>query len=195
MDRLRRQHLLAAAESLLVSSPSTSAFLAMQCGQSIPDQYSTEATDTHRTGFCQSCGTMQIPGVTVRTKRVVPKGRTSRRQAVNQKSMTKQRQCLKCRNSMPMTLEQQKRRPKAPATPANSQLATTKTTAAATPALPMQTSDTTQATSTQGQQEGKVSSKKRAKARKDRAGLQALLGKPTAVPANRSLSFADFLKK
>jgi RNase P subunit RPR2 len=195
MDRLRQQYLLAAAESLLVSSPSTSAFLAMQRGQSTTNQHSIQATDSHRTGFCQSCGTMQIPGVTVRTKRAGPKGCTIRRQSVTHRRVAKSGQCQKCRKSTPMTFEQQRRGPRAPKAHGNQQLAMTRTTTTAIPALPTQKLDIVQTTQTQSHQEGKFSSKKRAKVRKDRAGLQALLGKSTTTPTNQTLSFADFLKK
>jgi hypothetical protein len=195
MERLRRQHLLAGAELLLGSSPSTSAFLATQCGQLIPDQNSEHAARSHESGFCQSCGTIQIPGVTVRTSRVVPQGRTLNVRTAVRGNVSKQRRCRVCRRYLPMKSAHQKTKLGAFNIQAIPQLATIKTAPAASPAPVMQTSDTSQATASKPLQEGKASSKQRAKARKDRAGLQALLGKSTTAPLRPGLSFADFLKK
>lgn len=190
MGDARHSFLATASQQLFESSPTTSAHLSAE---------NVNLQRVHQRfrglgGCCRSCGTLAIPGVTssLVTSRI--SGEPGPKRRMKQKSFTSRsttiQQCLACGRHTKETITKPNKSVRA--------ISTTVVPPLQAPAQPPPAAsvpDSPGEGSKPPSTEPKVSSKKRAKARKDREGLQALLNKakPSAGPSK--LNFMDMMKR
>jgi hypothetical protein len=134
-------------------------------------------------GVCTACGSVLLPQWTVRNKTIAKKARPSRRALKEERvmrRMVRSQRCSFCdrvtKDAIAIGSSLRKEKKKQPAE-------------AAQPSENMMSADTV----VEGT--NKSSSKKRAKARKDREGLQALLKKSVQTKTLPSLNLMDLMKK
>lgn len=181
----RTQFLLSSAQALLLSSPSTSRYL-MREGHAVGSIDPQPSRLTTENG-CAACGSLLLPGWTSSTRMISRKMRSSRNDrsddATTPTRVIKSSQCLICRR---VTKQQSEMKVKVKrGTFASSKDATQVTSG----------HDISLKPSTTLALQPKLSSKQRAKARKDRDGLQALLNRTAQTSSQPSLSFMDMMKR
>ena len=188
---LRSNYLDEAARLLLVTGPSTSAYLGAQNNElaALP---LTRQVGTQTTSRCISCGTLQVPCWTtsksLRTKATLRKTGVdvvpskSCHDTVQKKRKTIMTTCLICNNIGSTAVVSNVR--------ANSRL----------PQLSSTTSTTSPHANVQPQKSSmqlsgaKMTSKQRARDRKDRLGLQSLLQRPPRSTTGPGLDFMDLMR-
>ncbi|ETN41711.1 uncharacterized protein HMPREF1541_03647 [Cyphellophora europaea CBS 101466] len=183
MDKAKVDFLNHASQQLCLSSPSTSAYLSMNLDLQFNNQ-----TNQTRTRSCKSCGTSNAAGFTSEenisiSARAQSKGQRKRSQQDRLATWTSH--CLICGRNTKHSFT-------ARAKPASSMKGALPIKASQEPLSP---APTTVGLNPQASHEPKLSSKKRAKARKDREGLQALLNKTKLAAVPSKLSFMDLMKK
>ena len=180
-QKTRVDFLQASARILFLSSPSTSRHLSFQ-GLELADLQTPSGAYQSREA-CSACGNLLTPGWTSRTKavtRLLKRRQVTRPEKEQARGKTISKQCQVClrtsRETRILQLDTRKRqsRPSADFRKPVEE--------------PIQDQPVVEKSS-------KVSSKKRAKARKDREGLQALLNKSTQNKPSPSLNLMDLMKR
>jgi PP-loop superfamily ATP-utilizing enzyme len=153
----------------------------MRESQELGHKISSHVTK-HGKGVCTACGNVLLPQWTVRSKITAKKARPSRRVLKAERVMRRMVRSQRCSfcdrvtkdaSAIGSSLRKEKKQP----------------AEAAQPSEDMMSADTV----VEGT--NKSSSKKRAKARKDREGLQALLKKSVQTKTLPSLNLMDLMKK
>jgi hypothetical protein len=173
MDDARERFLQGAAQMMRIYSPSTSAFLAAQkqSMQEIPDEY-----------FCLSCGAVNMKAWRIETKQTRPVQQHYKSKAKNSILGTRFaiRRCDVCSRVSKQSLDHPPKLTKPPKVDPLHALQERKDYK-----VPSEASMVSQS---------KLSSKKRAKARKDREGLQALLDRSKSDRLSSRLTLTDLMK-
>lgn len=186
MDKARAKFLAHASQQLFTASPTTSAHLSFQ-----HFELQQVAKDC-REGVeaCRGCGSLSVPGVTsCQSRASLRNNRNSKHPVPSKRDMqgTLTSRCLACGRD---TKHRYTKSSKPTDIRSGSKYAISKpatlTSVTTTQEYQPQPSMT---------QEPKLSSKKRAQARKKRAGLQALLDKSKSTDAPSKFSFTDLMKK
>jgi hypothetical protein len=188
-QRLRLRFLESAARRVCFEAKTTSGQLmreSIACGQSEPNA-------TTPAGICRACGAFLIPGwtlVTAKRKMSTSAAVRERRQNNCQAGKSQQTMLLRCQACQRVCRVVQKARSD-PARACNAKQPapkplTTKVTADVEP-QPLDTAQSSHKTST--------TSKQRAKARKDRQGLQALASKLGSGKPSNGLNLMDLMAK
>lgn len=183
MQDVRTKFLQSSARMILLSSPSTSRYLS---SQSVELEHSRAILpSTGRENVCAACGNLLVPGWTSSMRTATEKEATKPRLVSEFKIRRRKlsQKCSSCHRISKQTTELKPNPRNLRRRPAVSTHATGK---AAHEELPAEDA---------ADKSTKVSSKKRAKARKDRQGLQALLDKSTQNKPRGGLNLMDFMKR
>ena len=185
-DQRRGAFLSEASQLLFASSSSTSAYLSSQ-------RVTLERAQQPRSNFkgaCAGCGTLALPGLTVSdVKKHSPENaKRGKPRAASHPAPTRSLRRQKCNVCGRITTSHVDKSKKAArsSTRQDTEIDRTK--------IPLEAK---QAPASQQHQEPKsmsVNSKKRAKARKDREGLQALLNKNKQPSTKADLNLMDFMR-
>ncbi|EXJ92369.1 hypothetical protein A1O3_00919 [Capronia epimyces CBS 606.96] len=180
---LRTRFLQRSARIILLSSPSTSRHLS---SQSVELQHSRSSlTSSAANNVCAACGSLLLPGWTVSTRSAtqtaVAKPQTTAQKKIRRKILS--RKCSSCHRVSRQTAEIKKDVRSLTRQPQISSRLNEKPVRDELPA------DAAQEKST------KLSSKKRARARKDREGLQSLLDRSAQNKSSLGLSLMDFMRR
>jgi RNAse P Rpr2/Rpp21/SNM1 subunit domain len=178
-ENLHAAFLEKSSRYLSISAPSTSAHLMTERLALMSEDERKSTKDLHHT-VCGACGTLAALGWTATTARRQQAGRST----VQHHGRTKTRKviyvCLACHQETISVL---------PMVPQAVKTAQAKSTESASSKLESRTVSTISETTE------KPSSKRRAKTRKERSGLQALLNKSKQTPASSStFDLMDFMK-
>jgi hypothetical protein len=172
MDDARNKFLRGAAQTMCASSPSTSAFLAAQrqSTREIPEKE-----------FCLICGAVNMKTWQIKSRKTrrAQKNKNSKEKRSRHDARFATRSCNTCGRVSKQSLEHQPR-------------LTKQTRVDSLQKLPERRVERVPSESTTVSQT-KLSSKKRAKARKDREGLQALLNRSKSEHSSR-LTLTDLMK-
>lgn len=178
--KTRVDYLQASARILFLSSPSTSRHLSFQ-GLELAE-LQTPPGEHQSSEACSACGNLLTPGWTTRTKavtRLLKRRQVTTPEKESARGKTISKQCQVCyrtsretKTLQPDTRKRQSRQSAASRKPVQE---------------PIQYQPV--------EKSSKVSSKKRAKARKDCEGLQALLNKSTQNKPSPSLNLMDLMKR
>lgn len=171
---------------LFLSSPSTSRHLQSQSTELAHSLPSLKTLPRSREA-CTACGNLFAPGWTTETT-ITPRVGRRRQRTTPQKALVRSKLvsnlCLVCHRTTRevgvFKVDIGKRQSKSSKTPAIASAASTEKTSLDKSVV---------------EQPAKTSSKRRAKARKDREGLQALLSKSAQNKPAPSLSFMDLMKR
>ena len=180
-DLIRESFLEKASRQMFAASPSTSAHIA---AENISLNRSVKPNNNY-TQTCGGCGTLAVPCWTSSTLAGAKRGKlagtpSSQRKQLQPKSAS--RKCKIC-GSVTKLSHHNSQKPKRHASEPVKPTKVESPTAEVPLSIPQRpTSDS------------KVSSKKRARARKDREGLQALLNKNKGASATPALDLMDFMK-
>jgi hypothetical protein len=180
-QKTRVDFLQASARTLFLSSPSTSRHLSLQ-GLELAD-LQTPSGVFKSSEACSACGNLLTPGWTTRSKTItrVLKRRqvtTPEREPTRRKTISKQ--CQVCHRTSRQTKILQLDTRKRQSRPTEASRKPIEEPIQDQPAV---------------EKSSKVSNKKRAKSRKDREGLQALLNKSTQNKASPGLNLMDLMKR
>lgn len=181
MESTRASFLEKAAHLTYTRSPSTSAHLISE--QQALARSTQAVTRSQNTDACQRCGTLatgvwKSKSATVRRT----KSSSSRKPLPTPTMRTMVRRCDACGNVAKLSIQ-----PKVKPSPLRKVQ-----TSSATLAAP--DSHSSPSSSVRARDEPKLSSKKRAKARKDRDGLQVLLNKKKPSSTTQPMTLMDFMK-
>lgn len=187
-QKARAEFLRASSRMLFSSSPSTSRHLQSQSTE-LPQSLRPSKTPAQQRDACTACGNLFIPGWTTETK-IFTRGARRRQRSTSQKTLVRStlvsNLCLVCHRTtrevavFKTDIRKSQSKPrKAPAIASTASIEKT---------LPLPDESMVE-------QPVKTNSKKRAKARKDRDGLQALLSKSAKNKPAPSLSFMDLMKR
>jgi hypothetical protein len=180
-QEMRIRYLQSSARMLFLSSASTSQHLSAQCLE-LAHSRSTPAWK-EAVNACEACGGFLVPGWTTSIKVVTSKAKrnpTAQQKDGGLRRKLLSRRCLFCNRVTKETVDQQwKRKDRQAQSPAVSH-----------PPVAESPQDEPVA-----EKSSKLSSKKRARARKDREGLQALLNKSAQTKSAPSLNLMDLMKR
>ncbi|KIW13693.1 hypothetical protein PV08_08884 [Exophiala spinifera] len=183
---LREEFLQASSRMLFLSSPSTSRHLQSQSIELAHSQPPPKTPNMARDA-CAACGNLFIPGWTTKTTITTRTGRRVQKPSPKTaivRSKIVSNLCLVChRTTREVGVFKVDTRKKQSKTPGTAAVASTVSTEKSAPVEPVV------------EQPAKSSSKKRAKARKDHEGLQALLNKSAQNKPAPSLSLMDLMKR
>jgi len=179
---LRRRFLQESATRMFLASPSTSRHLSaedMELRKIDPDQ-----ADPPASARCQACGSLLVPDWTATTKLFSrPTRKTPPQSAVTEAASSTRRLVRRCKSCHRFTKQQTTGviKPRGWRQPA---------------AMGVRQSRIEESPPKEGKARSgpNVSSKKRAKARRDREGLQALLDRSKATKPSAALSLMDLMK-
>lgn len=169
------------ARMLFLSSPSTSRHLSAQRIELV--QSETPQRQLRVRDVCTACGTLLVSAWTTETKSVttrirLPQNGNAKPKKVRHRTTTSR--CSACNRVTKDVVE-------VPPIPRQRQTKPVVVDEMKEEAIPHEEPVT--------EQSSKVTSKKRAKARKDRQGLQALLSKSSQNKPSRSLNLTDLMKR
>lgn len=175
MDDVRQRFLHSAAQRLCRTSPSTSAYLSTQ-GLSTNQLGSTK--DSQQSIFCGTCGSLNTKAWNIKpaTSETCGKEATTRPTNARPVKRVALRRCHVCGRLSKAAFDH------TPGPVKAEKLSGSKPPRDSSP-IPSSTV-----------QQAKLSSKKRAKVRKDREGLQALLNKTKSAHSSSRMTLMDFMK-
>ncbi|KAL2416669.1 hypothetical protein ABEF95_015052 [Exophiala dermatitidis] len=185
-QELRTKFLHNSARMILLSSPSTSRYLAHQSVEL--DYAQSTKSSSSAENVCAACGNLLLPGWTAST-RIVTRITASRSKTTprsnNDRKKILSRKCITCqrvsKQVADISVGARRRRPTSAASVSDRRHMDVVPAESPAESAPEKTT--------------KTSSKKRAKARKDREGLQALLNKSAQNKTGPSLNLMDLMRR